>query len=232
MRRTAVAVLASMALAGAWGAQAAAAATVTLDQPCYSPGERIVATGVGFTPGGAVTETLTLLEPASNQPVGVLTGPTTTSDALGAFARKLPAPDLARKVDRREIAVSAFADSADPAGTTAFVQWTLTRWDVDIAAWDDGRASSRGSMVIDTYGWTSAASTLYAHYYRNFKRVRTVRVGALTGPCRDLRKRVRQFPFANVKAGLWTVYFSGTRVLDKRNDPLIWYRVRVSRLGL
>lgn len=211
-------------------AEAAQAATVTLNRSCYSPGETIIASGTGFTPG-QVSETLTLTEPGSFQPLAVLFAPLITTDAQGAFARSLPAPKLARAVDRKETATSAFGD-ADPAATTGptLVQWTLSNWELEIAAWRRGRANPRGWMVIDTYGWTSAASILYAHYYRNLKLVKGgVRIGALTGECGDLRKRVRQFPFANAKSGLWKVYFTGTRLHDKRDDTSIYFNVRVPK---
>ena len=71
--------------------------------------------------------------------------------------------------------------------------------------------------------------TLYAHYYRNLKRVKSVTIGALTGDCHDLRKRVRQFPFANAKSGNWRVYFTGTRIHDKRRDTTLYYNVRIPK---
>jgi hypothetical protein len=83
-------------------------------------------------------------------------------------------------------------------------------------------------MVVDTYGWTSAGTTLYAHYYRGGKRIKDVKIGALRGDCGDLRKRVKQFPFRNVRPGRWTVYFTGTRKYDKANDPALFFKVRVA----
>lgn len=84
-------------------------------------------------------------------------------------------------------------------------------------------------MTIDTFGRTATGATLYAHYYRGTTRVRTVRIGALTGPCGDLRKTVPQFPFARVKAGEWRVFFSATAVLDKQRDDWLRRTVTVPR---
>lgn len=99
---------------------------------------------------------------------------------------------------------------------------TLSARDLVIPQWAGGRADPARSMTIDTFGWTVAGKTLYAHYYRGTTRICTVRIGALTGPCGDLRRTVRQFPFARVKAGEWRIFFSTTAVLNKRNDD--WLR--------
>jgi hypothetical protein len=206
-------------------AQAAPAATATVDQACYSPGEAVVATGTGFTPGLRISHLVQLADPADNIFLNLLAGPAFEVDAQGGFTRELPAPELFRPEDRTELATSIFGDFTGPSG--AMVRWTLSDWKVKISAWREGKANPRGWMAIDTYGWTSAGSTLYAHYYRNLKRVKDVRIGSLTGRCGGLRKRVRQFPFSNVKSGRWTVYFTGTRVHDKQEDPSIRFRLRL-----
>ena len=86
-------------------------------------------------------------------------------------------------------------------------------------------------MTIDTYGWTADGDTLYAHYYSGTTHVRTARIGAVTGPCGDLPKTVRQFPFRRVRAGQWRVFFSATRVLDKQRDNWIRRTIVVPRRG-
>jgi hypothetical protein len=62
-------------------------------------------------------------------------------------------------------------------------------------------------MRVDTWGWVGAGSTLFAHYFRAGKPVKTVRIGALTEPYDDLNVKTRQFPLRSVKPGRWTVYF-------------------------
>jgi hypothetical protein len=149
----------------------------------------------------------------------------------GRFTRVLKTPDLMRKVDRRETAMSAFADQADPS-RSAFLRWTLSRWDINIPEWNNSPfAQPRRKMTVDAAGWTGLGPTLYAHYFRGQTKVKSVKFGALTGDCKDLKKRVRQFPFKNVKPGRWTVYFSTTAVFDKGHDAYGFYRVRVPKSG-
>lgn len=207
----------------------AAPQTVALDRTCFSPGEPIAQVGTGFTAGAEIAESLSLLDPATDEPLRSFFAPPVRADAEGSFKRLIPAPRLARRTDRREPAISAFTDQTDPQRLWTSVPWTLSAWEVEIDEWARGRANPRGTMVVDTYGWTSAGSTLYAHYYRGRAHVRDVRLGALRGACGDLRKRVRQFPFRGDHAGRWKVFFSATRKLDRRDDAWIAYGVRVSR---
>jgi hypothetical protein len=227
---------AGLALATAAPAQTPpSAAGVTFDRTCYSPGEAMTQTGHGFTPNAQVLELAALLAPNGGDPLRTLSA-SLTADASGAFAVRLRAPNLARASDRTEQAASVFTDQAAPApapgaeppiGPT--VLWTLSAWDVKVAQWSGGTADPRRSMVVDTYGWTSAGRTLYAHYYRGTTRIRSVRIGALTGPCGNLRKTVRQFPFRGVRAGQWRVFFSATAVLDKQRDDFIRRTIVVPR---
>jgi hypothetical protein len=209
------------------GAAGEADPTVALDRSCYSPREPISEIGRGFNAGARVGESLTLLSPLTGRLFGPLVAPDVVAGPEGAFNRSIRAPRLGRRGDRREQAFSVFTDQADPQGSWTSVEWTLTAWDVDIEAWDSGNASRRGTMVVDSYGWTSAGSTLYAHYLRRGRRVADVRLGRLTGACGDFRKRVRQFPFRTVRRGRWTVFFSVTPRLDKRADAWISYTVRM-----
>jgi hypothetical protein len=203
-------------------------AAVTLDATCYTPGDPVTASGSGFTPGSQVSETLALL--SGTNPLGTLMAPVITVGPDGTFKRSLKAPDLMSKIDRRETAMSAFADQADPQGKSAFVQWTLSRWDLNIPEWNNSRiAQPRRKMTVDAIGWTSLGPTLYAHYFRGQTKVKSVKLGALTGDCKDLKTRVRQFPFKNVKPGRWTVYFSTTAVFDKGRDAYGFYRTRVPK---
>jgi hypothetical protein len=207
---------------------------VTLDRTCYAPGDPITQTARGFTPGAEVLETLALLPTRGGSALATLTA-THAADATGAFTARMRAPRLARDTDRRELAGSAWTEQTaapDPAappplGPTA--TWTLSAWDLVIPQWAGGHADPGRSMTIDTFGWTVAGRTLYAHYYRGTTRIRTVRIGALTGPCGDLRRTVRQFPFRGVKAGEWRIFFSATPVLDKRNDDWLRRTVTVPR---
>ena len=219
-------VLAAPSLAAAQVPPAAPPA-VTVDAKCYTPGDPVTETGSGFTPGSQVGETLSLL--SGTTPLGTLTAPLLTVGPDGTFSRRIGAPKLMDDGDTRETALSAFAEQADPTRTAA-AQWTLSRWDVDVPEWNNSPiAQPRRKMTVNAMGWTGLGPSLYAHYFRGSTQVKTVKLGALTGDCKDLTKRVRQFPFKNVKAGRWTVYFSSTAVFNKRSDAYSWYRVRVPR---
>jgi hypothetical protein len=109
------------------------------------------------------------------------------------------------------------------------VAWTLSGWDVKVPQWLNRTADPRRSMTVDTYGWTGGHANLYAHYYRGATRIRSVKVGALTGPCGNLKRQVKQFPFKGVKAGEWRIFFSDTAVLDKQRDAWIRRTVVVPR---
>ena len=241
MRRSSLPALPAV-VAGAGLALAAAApaqtpptgAGVTFDRTCYAPGDVMAQTGHGFNPNAQILELVGLLGPTGGDVLDTLSA-TFAADPTGGFAVRLRAPSLARDGDRTERAVSVFNDQSAPPAPGATppigptVTWTLSGWAVKIAQWAGGTADPRRSMTIDTYGWTADGDTLYAHYYRGTTAVRTVRIGALTGPCGDLRKTVRQFPFRRVRAGQWRVFFSATAVLDKRNDDWIRRTVVVPR---
>lgn len=215
------------ALAAAAIPTAAHAAAVSTDRACYSPGELVTETGSGFTPGAAVTESLALVSPATNQ-FWTLTAPTITTDDQGAFSRKLRAPELQDAGDRQESALGAFADQADPA-EPVISRWTLSDWTLRIREWSDHVAKPGRQMTIDTYGWTTESGTLYAHYYRGATHLKSVRVGATTGVCGNLKKQVPQFPFKKVKAGEYTLYLSRTASLDKVHDSWLRMKARVSK---
>jgi len=225
----AAAVLALAAPSAAAAQTPPATPAVTVDAKCYTPGQPINETASGFTPGSQVSETVSVLSGAT--PLGTLTAPLATVGADGTFTRALNAPDLMDKADRRETAVAAFADQADPA-KSAFLQWTLSRWDLDIAEWNNSAiAQPKRKMTVEATGWTGLGPSLYAHYFRGQTKVKSVKLGALGGDCKDLKTKVRQFPFKNVRPGRWTVYFSSTAVFNKSRDAFFFYRVRVPRPG-
>jgi hypothetical protein len=217
-----LAAVAALAVPGA-----ARAADVQFDRSCYAPGDAVTETGSGFTPGADVLEMLSLTS-LKLAPQGNFQAPMVTTDDQGAFTRKLRAPALGTQSDRQEIAMSSFTDQANPSAPV-FGQWTLSAWDVSIKEWAGHAAHPGRSMTVDTYGWTTASGTLYAHYYRGTTFLKSTRIGATTGPCGDLRKKMPQFPFKRVKAGRYTVFFSPTQVLDKQHDAWLKTTVTVPR---
>jgi hypothetical protein len=212
---------------------AAAAPTLHADRACYTPGQPILVTGGGYTPRGQVIFLATLRgdRVTTSFPLG---SPLTT-DAAGALSARLAAPDLGSDRDIREQLTISANDQAramvqpplPPAEQSGIVQVTLSQWALGVRAWVDGTGDPRASTDLVAVG-CEPFRRIYAHYFVRGTRVRSVRVGAVSGPCGDLRRRIRQFPFRPVPAGIWTVYFSPTRVFDRRG-AWIRARVRVSR---
>ena len=206
---------------------AALAAEVDLDRGCYAKGDVITQTGTGFTPATQVQERLSFSS-LGGDPLGSLLAPAITADATGGFVRRIGAPGLRRDKHRRERATSTFTDQTT-LGEPATARWTLTGWGIEVTGWPGGEARPGRRMRVDTWGWTTNGSKLFAHYFRGGEKVETVKVGRLRGPCRNLDKRVRQFGFDGVKAGSWKVLFSATRNLDRDADAWFSYDVSVPK---
>jgi hypothetical protein len=225
--RAALATLATFAVAAA---PAAADPAVTLDRPCYAPGDTITRTGSGFTAGAQVTESVAFqTQELPTIALGSLKGPTIAANPQGAFKDTLSAPNLRRPSrDFTETAIDTFTDPANPT-KPAVVQWTLSSWTMSVPAWNRRAARPGQAMTVYAYGWTSSGTTLYMHYFRGTKRYKTVRVGRLTGACGDLSKHLVQFPFHHPKPGAWKVFFSTTKLLDKQGDAWIALKVRLPR---
>jgi hypothetical protein len=200
-------------------------AAAALDRTCYAPGDPIVQTGHGFGPNAQLLQIAGFTAPGGDDVLRALSA-TITTDAAGNFRAVFRAPQLARATDRTEDAVSLFTDpsaldnpTAQPPGPV--VAWTLSARDVKVAQWANRSADPARSMSVDAFGWTRGHANLYAHYYRGTTRIRSVKLGPLTGACGTLKRTVKQFPFKRVKAGEWRVFFSDTAVLDKTKDPFV-----------
>jgi hypothetical protein len=214
--------LAALAVVAATFAAPAASAAPTLstDRECYGADRDTVAlSGSGYTPGGAIT----LLFGGRGQ----FLIREATADASGAFAFKLPAPTLETlgytDMFRAPMTVTATDETQDQ---FAAAEVTLTGYDVYVKPWATmGPAAGRPRhmTVFDALGWTTLGDRLYAHYLRGGKLVRTVRLGSLTGPCGDLRVRMREFPFRPVPAGRYRVQFDTTRAYHKLGIEYSYY---------
>jgi hypothetical protein len=233
MPRALALVLAAVA-AAALPAGAAAAPTLQADRPCYTPRQPIVLTGGGYTPGGQV-RFLAALKGRRGRADALPLGTPLAADPAGAFATRLRAPALASDSDIRETLTITAGDQTKqatqpplpPAEQAGSVQVMLSQFAVGVRAWVNGRGDPRASTDFIGVGW-EPHRRIYAHYFRGRTRVRSVRVGAVSGPCGDVFKRIRQFPFRPVRAGSWSVFFSPTRLFDRRG-AWIRYRVVVSR---
>ena len=215
-------------------ASAQAAPTLQTDKPCYTPDEPITFTGTGYTPGGEVAFFFSL---AGENGSKLLAGrDPVIADATGAIRSVFPAPGLASSDDTREQIFTTANDQARmapgappiaPEETVGISQVELSIFDVWVDEWErGGRVDPRGKTKIAAYGY-EPAKKLWAHYVLKGKRVKTVEIGALKGPCGDLTKTIRQFPFRPVAPGSYSIYFQGSRTLDKSlGTPYRRVRVR------
>jgi hypothetical protein len=213
-------------------AVAAASPALRADRACYRPGDPIALSASAFTPSAPIGFIFQLHGDNGSKILASDHSP--KADATGALTATYRAPDLASSDDRREeLFISANDQSklgpngpiGPPEDSFAHVSTRLSQWDVLADTWMNGRADPHRVVHLRAFGWTHE-KTLWAHYFLGTKRIKSVRIGAVQGPCGDLTKRIRQFPFRPVAAGAWTIRFTGAQVFDKR-DMWISYRVRV-----
>jgi hypothetical protein len=203
-------------------ATASAAPTVRADLPCYYPGQPIGVSGAGYTPAGSVGLSLQLAGPRGNNTVAQ--NPL-TADPAGGIAVRLPAPDLASDNDLRE---SVTLTASDPSATSATTQFLLTAVGVQVVPWFSRRANPRALTTFKVIGW-EPLRRVYAHYFLKGKRLKTVEIGPVSGPCGDLTKRLPQFPFRPVPAGHYSIRFSGSRFFDSQGFYAVYRDVVVPK---
>jgi hypothetical protein len=201
-------------------ALASAAPTVGTDLPCYSPGMPIALGGAGYTPGGDVGLIFQLSGAHGNN----LVAPKDPlkADAAGGISARLPAPQLASDNDLRETVTLTANDQTrlgqtapplPPEETFGVTQFQLSAVDVLVRPWLNGHVNPRALTTFKVVGWAPFRK-VYAHYLLNGKRFKTVLIGSVSGPCGDLTKKVRQFPFRPVPAGRYRIRFTGTSFYD------------------
>jgi hypothetical protein len=211
---------------------AAATPTLTVDKPCYTSGEDITFNGGGYTPSGNVGFLFSLKGPKGSNILGFR--PPAVADTAGGIHYVARAPDLASSDDTEEDLFATANDEtrlAPPnvpdANSFGAAQAKLSVWDVSADPWDSGLAAPLKRMKIRAFGF-EPAKRLWAHYVLHGKVVKTVALGALQGPCGDLTKTIRQFPFRPVPAGTYQVYFEGQKVFDKHGAWIRYRKVKVT----
>jgi hypothetical protein len=230
-RGTVATALVAIGCAAEAGGASAAMPTLQTDRPCYTPGESITYTGGGYTPNGEVDFFFSLMGKNGSK---LLAGNPTDADGSGNIRATYEAPELASSDDTSEGLVATANDQARQApGSTAppedqfgAAEATLSTFDVFVPPWDDHKVDPRRKVRVKAFGY-EPATRLWAHYVRNGHLVKTVFIGKLRGPCGNLTKRIREFPFRPVPAGTYAVYFQGSKRLDKRQGTP-YRRVRVS----
>ena len=144
------------------------------------------------------------------------------ADAAGGIHGRLPAPAAGvgqrpardRDPDRQRPG----ADRTDrpigpPEDSFAATQFLLSAVDVLVVPWLIGHVNPRALTTFRVIGW-EPYRRVYAHYFLNGKRLKTVEIGSVSGPCGDMTKKVRQFPFRPVPAGRYRIRFTGTTFYD------------------
>jgi hypothetical protein len=210
-------------------AAAAASPTLAVDRPCYTPGQQIRVSGQGYTPNGALNLHFDFL--GSDHTTADAGG--VAADAQGFLSHLFTAPEVTAPNDVREQVTLTSSDSQlGPPGSpqsTAQTQFLLSRGLVRVPAWG-GRFSLTGKSKITVSGFVGGStSNLYAHYVRDGKLRRTVKVGKLTGPCGDFIGKVPNTPF-KPKVGKYRVRFDTARHYPNRSAGAdLHYRIRFVR---
>jgi hypothetical protein len=207
-------------------AAAVADPTLSVDRPCYTPGQAINATGGGYTPTSQVGVDLSV-ESRAGTKFYSLQDPL-TADNGGNISVILRAPDLSLNDDTVEdVGLAAYeepGDQSSPFGTAFF---KLSTFDVFVAPWDSNKVDPTKATTFRAYGFEGLGPVLYAHYLLHGKLKKTVRIGGLTGACGNLTKRMKQFPFRPVPAGDWRVNFDTSRAYSARADGIRYAHVKV-----
>jgi hypothetical protein len=214
---------------------AAAAPTVNADLPCYSPGQPIGLSGAGYTPAGDVG----LLFQLSGAHGSNMVAPKDPlkADSAGGIGARLPAPNLASDNDLRENVTLTANDLArmgpngplgPPEESFAATSFVLSAVDVLVTPWLSGHGNPRALTTFKVVGW-APYRRVYAHYFLNGKHVKTVTIGAVSGPCGDMTRKVRQFPFRPVPAGRYRIRFTGTPFYDPQGFWIGYREVVVAR---
>ena len=202
-------------------ALATAAPTLKADLPCYSPGQPIGLGGAGYTPAGDVGVVFSLsgahgnnIVPAQDSAEGRRRG-RDQRQAAGARAWR-PTTTCARRVTltaNDQARIGPTGPIGPPEDSFATTQFTLSGVDVLVLPWLIGHVNPRALTTFRVMGW-EPYRRVYAHYFLNGKRIKTVEIGSVSGPCGDMTKKVRQFPFRPVPAGRYRIRFTGTPFYD------------------
>ena len=145
------------------------------------------ARGAGYTPGGDVGVVFSLAG-AHGSNIVPAQAPL-AADAAGGINGRLPAPRLASDSDLRESATVRANDQARigptgpiglPEDSFATTRFTLSAVDVLVLPWLIGHVNPRAQTTFKVMGWEPYRK-VYAHYFLNGKRIKTVEIGSSAG---------------------------------------------------
>jgi hypothetical protein len=125
------------------------------------------------------------------------------------------------------------AQGVPPSEQTATTTVTVSFFGAHVAPWNtDGPARGRPGhrALLDVGGYIDSNSrTLYLHYLRRDRLVKTLRIGRLRGPCGTLTTRLREFAFRRVAPGTYRTVFDTTRAWPNDDMWSGYFRVVVAR---
>jgi len=192
----------------------ASATTLSVDHECYRPGQSTLVTGDGYTPGGEVDLSFTIV--GANGGGGGDTLSTQADDA-GRVDVETFGPNLPWKESPATVFLSATDQEQAGEGEPphASTKFRLENFDAWVPLWNRGIGKPGRPARFELTGFTrETGRTAYVHYVRNGRLRKTVAVGQVKGACGDLFKSVKQFPFRPVPAGRWSI-----KVDTKRRYP-------------
>lgn len=186
--------MALVASAAAAVPPAASAATLRLDRRCYTSNQSVKLSGTGYEPNQ--TQMLAL----AGKPLGTL-----RADASGAIAGRFPAPAPSRRLtSARPYAITA-SPSTPGSPVAARARFVVVHTNIQVVP----PFITPGFVTYRALGFTYGRS-LFVHYLSGARHLATRRIGALSGPCGSLRRKVRMFGFRPVPAGVYTLVFDNS----------------------
>jgi hypothetical protein len=202
------AVLPSLAVLALAAPAAAPAASLSVDKPCYGPGEQVEFSGGGYTASGPVALSV------GGRQLGIA-----DANSVGEFAASIPAP--ATK-GRQRTDIFTATDQTN-LSLTANMLVHLTSLNVKVTP-KDGDPSKAKRIVAR--GFTTG-KVLYAHLRRGNSK-RNVEVGRLRGACRTLDVKRKLFA-ADAQTGVYKVQFDAKRRYSAKTAPQVAFLVTVFR---
>lgn len=196
--------------------------TLTFDKPCYSPGDRIVLTGTGFAPGSVE------LAFSSMSTLRLVGSVDIAADAAGAIDGSFSTPDPDKVLKDSEFSgMVGVATGGTPDRPFAGAAFRLSRFEVEIERPAGGPLRAAKPMSVTAVGYTHAIGRmLYLHYVRGSRRVKTIKVGRLTGDCGDRRRvLVRALP-RSLRPGRYRLVFNAS-ALNAPREPGYGFKLRL-----
>lgn len=173
----------------------ASAATLQLNRQCYTKNQPVAIRGSGFPP--ASTQYLFLNGARTRS------GVVTASGALSVPGGGAPDPPRSRTAARTYTLTASGSTSGSP--VTARTTFRVVHTNITVTP----ALVTPGFVTYRALGFTYGR-TLYLHYLRGTRYLRTRRIGALSGPCGTLRKKVRMFLFRPVKPAAYVLVFDNS----------------------